>query len=810
MINASGIIYNTLEELAYEFPINENKKILMLKLIFRLKNSAIFFFLFISFIVSGTEKDWKASWIISPLAKNESNSWVCFRKVVNISKVPSEVIASIAVDSKYWLWINEKLVVFEGELKRGPSPGNTYYDEVNLSPFLRKGDNVIAVLVCYFGKEGFSHQSSGQSGLLFDCQTKKMSILSDDSWQTFPQSAFVPFEGSQPNFRLPESCLHFDARKDIGNWQSLDYNTTEWFPAIEVGDPPCEPWNALVLRPIPQWKDSGLKDYDNIVDLPEISTGEPVVCKLPANLQITPWLKVEAKDGNVIDIRTDHYIGGSEPSIQARYTTKNGIQEYESFGWMNGEEVIYTIPVGVKILGLKYRETGYNTGFSGSFHCSDDFFNCLWKKARRTLYVNMRDTYMDCPDRERAQWWGDEVIEGGEAFYAFDCQSHLLFRKGMYELIKWQKPDSIIFAPIPAGNWDKELPDQMLASIGYYGFWNYYLQSGDLKTIEDLYDGVMRYISLWKIKENGSLVFRKGEWPWGAEGAWADWGENKDIKLLQNTWYYLALKGVIGMASAIGRTDDVIFLDKKMTNLKIAFNRDFWNGEAYRYPEYKGLTDDRVQALAVISGLADESKYPQLFEVFSKNEHASPYMEKFVIEAYFRMGKDQAGLERLKRRFGSMVMDPDNSTLWEVWGNSTDGFSGGTTNHGWSGGGLTILSQYVCGISPIEPGYTRFQVAPQPGSLSFASAVVESVKGIIKIKFNNQPDMFDLFVTVPEQTLAEVQLPKKRKYTKIYHDGKLIWENGVMLKEKRKHALVFSLIHGRVIVIPGKWRFNSR
>ena len=39
----------------------------------------------------------------------------------------------------------------------------------------------------------------------------------------------------------------------------------------------------------------------------------------------------------------------------------------------------------------------------------------MWEKSQRTLYITMRDTYMDCPDRERAQWWGDEVNESGEA-----------------------------------------------------------------------------------------------------------------------------------------------------------------------------------------------------------------------------------------------------------------------------------------------------------------------------------------------------------------------------------------------------------
>jgi len=121
--------------------------------------------------------------------------------------------------------------------------------------------------------------------------------------------------------------------------------------------------------------------------------------------------------------------------MRAKYVTRKGVQKYESYGWINGQKVIYTIPKGIKVLCLKYRETGYDTEFAGSFQSSDDFLNRIWEKARRTLYVTMRDTYMDCPDRERAQWWGDEVNEAGESYYSLCPKSHLLFRKGMYELI---------------------------------------------------------------------------------------------------------------------------------------------------------------------------------------------------------------------------------------------------------------------------------------------------------------------------------------------------------------------------------------
>ena len=56
-------------------------------------------------------------------------------------KRPEKAVAQIAVDSKYWLWINGQLAVFEGGVKRGPTPKDTYYDEVDLAPFLQKGKN---------------------------------------------------------------------------------------------------------------------------------------------------------------------------------------------------------------------------------------------------------------------------------------------------------------------------------------------------------------------------------------------------------------------------------------------------------------------------------------------------------------------------------------------------------------------------------------------------------------------------------------------------------------------------------------------
>ena len=79
----------------------------------------------------------------------------------------------------------------------------------------------------------------------------------------------------------------------------------------------------------------------------------------------------------------------------------------------------------------------------------------------------MRDTYMDCPDRERAQWWGDVVNELG-----------------------------------------KELPLQMLASVGRYGFWTHYFYSGDAETMRDVYPRVKDYLESTEFSVTSGLIIR--------------------------------------------------------------------------------------------------------------------------------------------------------------------------------------------------------------------------------------------------------------------------------------------------------------
>ena len=521
--------------------------------------------------------------------------------------------------------------------------------------------------------------------------------------------------------------------------------------AFYIADATNSPFGKLVERPIPMWKDYGLKPYESTR-----RSGDTIVCRLPYNCQMTPYLKVSAPAGKTIRMQTDNYMGGSTYNMRAEYVTRDGVQEYESLGWLNGHEMLYIVPEGVEVLDLKFRETGYDTELAGTFTCDDPFLEELYKRSARTLYITMRDNYMDCPDRERAQWWGDEVNELGETFYALTPSAHKLAVKGIYELMNWQRDDGVIYSPVPSGNWHRELPLQMLASVGYYGFYTQYFYSGDSTFVADIYEPLHRYLhEVWQPGENGLMTNRAGDWTWG------DWGENIDLDILTNCWYYLALKGEREFARMLGKDDDIAMIDSKMTAIKDNFDSTYWTGTEYRSPGYTNPTDDRSQAMAVVSGLAPENRYPDIVKLLDTEYNASPYMEKYVLEALFIMGQPQRAIDRMHRRYAKMLGYKDYTTLFEGWGIGAEGFGGGTLNHAWSGGPLTLMCQKICGIEPTSPGFKTFKISPQLGKLKRASTSIETNYGTISVSLVKKGSRIAADITVPQGTTAQITVKGK-------------------------------------------------
>ncbi|MDY3268102.1 MAG: alpha-L-rhamnosidase N-terminal domain-containing protein [Phocaeicola sp.] len=709
------------------------------------------------------------SWISVKEESQQPNQWLCFRKQIFIDNdIPENVYMDIAVDSKYWLWINNELVVFEGGLKRGPNPDDTYYDTVDISDYLVEGDNIISILMWYWGRDGYCHKSSGKSGLLAKISINDNNVIhTDSSWKVRIHPAFGETGNPKPNYRLPESNVSFDARKSLGNWKEYDYDDSKWEAASELGEYPCSPWNKLYKRPFPNWKDSGIIKYQNLTTEKKDDT-TLVIGVLPKNITVTPYIKVKAVAGKTIDIRSDNYKGGSEYNVRAEYVTRSGVQEFEIPNYINGHKIFYTIPEGVKLLKAGYRETRFNTEILGSFRCSDDFYNKLWEKSLNTMNLNMRDAIQD-PDRERSQWWGDAAIISNEIYYSCDTNGLSAVRKAILNLVDWQKEDGTLYSPVPSGSWDGELPLQMLASVGKFGFWNYYKYTADLNTIRYIYPKIKKYLSLWNIDENGIVKHRTGGWDW------ADWGDNIDVEILDNAWYCLALEAAINMGTLL---DDKQFVDYYTSQLNLVRNASqkfFWKGNYFRSDDYKGLTDDRANGLAILAGFTTKEMEEKTVKFLTADRMgASPYMEKYILEALLSGGYVQEGLDRMKQRYTNMVTSP-LTTLWEDW--AIGGAGGGSINHGWAGGALSLLPQYVGGIYPYEAGWETIMIKPQLGDLEWVECDVPIKNSVLNVKVKNdkKKGKYEIEVFNSSKNTCIVAFPKdKIKDSELILNGKVL------------------------------------
>ena len=148
---------------------------------------------------------WNAEWIWSNTRASIPNTWVAFRKEVSLDKVSEPVTAYISADTKYWLWINGEMVVFEGGFTGGPSPvkpaprldeyaiaSNKYYDQIDISKYLKKGKNTIAALAWYWGDNGTkgTHISANTGGFLLQAQVGEQVIVTDNSWKVIEHKAY--------------------------------------------------------------------------------------------------------------------------------------------------------------------------------------------------------------------------------------------------------------------------------------------------------------------------------------------------------------------------------------------------------------------------------------------------------------------------------------------------------------------------------------------------------------------------------------------------------------------------------------------
>jgi len=93
-------------------------------------------------------------------------------------------------------------------------------------------------------------------------------------------------------------------------------------------------------------------------------------------------------------------------------------------------------------------------------------------------------------------------------------------------------------------------------------------------------------------------------------------------------------------------------------------------------------------------------------------------------------------------------------------------------NHAWGAVPANAISRKLMGVEPLEPGFRKIRIKPQPSTLSYSELTVPTIRGSVHVSFNNTPGAkFEMEIEIPANTVAEVWLPLLDKKQRITMDG---------------------------------------
>jgi alpha-L-rhamnosidase len=188
-----------------------------------------------------------------------------FRKTFTLEDVPARVPARLTADSRYRLFVNGQ------EASRGPlrsQPRRLHYDLLDLAPYLKAGENTLAVYVKYYGTvksfwmPAVPSMTLGKTGVLvFEADLGQAGwLVSDASWKAAKCEAWSPAPeavGPVPG-GIPEEI--FDAARFPYGWEQPGFDDSAWgdaqvIPSLHIGgyahsQPPTDPYGPLYPRPV--------------------------------------------------------------------------------------------------------------------------------------------------------------------------------------------------------------------------------------------------------------------------------------------------------------------------------------------------------------------------------------------------------------------------------------------------------------------------------------------------------------------------------------------------------------------------------
>jgi alpha-L-rhamnosidase len=251
-----------------------------------------------------------------------------------------------------------------------------------------------------------------------------------------------------------------------------------------------------------------------------------------------------------------------------------------------------------------------------------------------------------------------------------------------------------------------------------------------------------------------------------------DPARNTDGVLIATSTYYHMLDLMRGFATVLGKQQDAQAFAAQAAQMKDTFNKKFFSLETLQY----GNNTVTANLLPLAYGMVPDNLRAQVFQrivdkVMVENKgHISTGVigTQWLMRGLTTNGRPDVAYKLATNRdypsWGYMAAN-GATTIWELWNGNTADPAMNSQNHVMLLGDLLIwYYENLAGIksAPDAPGFQQLEMKPTPtADLTSVQASYNSVRGLIKSSWKQEPKRFTWSLSVPGNTKALVYIPAK-------------------------------------------------
>lgn len=333
------------------------------------------------------------------------NKHTLFRRTFYVENTTAAKIF-ISADDYYKLYLNGQFVT------QGPCPGypfHYYYNEIDISTYLQKGENTLAVHTFYQGLINRVWVSGdNRSGLILDIVSGGETILSSDERFLVSEHTSFSVIGDVCGINT-QYCERYDANAPETGFYKPDFDDSGWGSAALRANPDYklfpQPTKQLVFEDIsPAVLKKNKTGY--FIDFGAMFVG---------------YLAFSACGpcGNVITIKSGQELCDDDItvkfSLRANCVYKDEMvlsgarDAYSQFDYKAFRYVQLDLPEGCALDENSVKLIARHYPFKETARCisSDPVIKKVWSLCSRSLAYGVQEGIYDCMEREKGQYVGD-------------------------------------------------------------------------------------------------------------------------------------------------------------------------------------------------------------------------------------------------------------------------------------------------------------------------------------------------------------------------------------------------------------------